>query len=70
MRKKGGQEDGKWQVLWTVVKDVLLSFNFAAVLYKIYFLFRLLQPNESAKFNRIGEVVLTNILVLLTILHQ
>ncbi len=41
---------------------VLLSFNFAAVLYKIYFLFRLLQPN------RLGG--LTNIMVLLTILYQ
>jgi hypothetical protein len=28
----------------TVVTDVHLSFNFAAFLYKIYFLVRLLQP--------------------------
>jgi hypothetical protein len=30
----------------TMVIDVLLTFDFASILYKIYFLFRLLQPNE------------------------
>ncbi len=33
-------------VLETVVIDVLLSFNFGAILYEIYFLFRLLQLIE------------------------
>jgi hypothetical protein len=34
-------------VYWsqTVVMNVLLFFNFAVILYKIYFLFRLLQPS-------------------------
>ncbi len=40
---------------------VLLSLNFAAgaILYKIYFRFRLLQLNEQAMACRIGNVLLT-----------
>jgi hypothetical protein len=45
MRNQGGRE--VVNILyssWTVVMDVLLSLNFATVLYIIYFLFRLLRP--------------------------
>jgi hypothetical protein len=38
---------------------VLLSHNFAAILYKIYFRFRLLQLNEQAMACRIGNMLLT-----------
>ncbi len=34
-------------VLWTMM-DVHMSFHFAAILYKIYFQFRLLQPKYEA----------------------
>jgi hypothetical protein len=39
--------------------NVLLSLNFAAILYKIYFRFRLLQLNEQAMASRVGNVLLT-----------
>ncbi len=45
--------------LQTVVIDVILSLNFAAILHKIYFLFRLLQLNEQSMACRIGNVLLT-----------
>jgi hypothetical protein len=44
MRNEGGREMANVRnMLGTVVMDVLLSFNFAAILYLIYFLYRLLQ---------------------------
>ncbi len=49
MRNKGGREVVNIRYSsWTVVMDVLLSLNFATVLYIIYFLFRFLRLVEYA----------------------
>jgi hypothetical protein len=60
MRNKGGRKvanDRYWS--WTVVKDILFSFYLAAILEKLYFLFRSLQPNNKSSICRLGLVLLT-----------
>ncbi len=44
-RERGGQDEAVYCFVLVSVMDVLLSVNFAAIFYKIYFLFRLLQHN-------------------------
>jgi hypothetical protein len=47
-------------MLGTIMINVLLSFNFAAILYKIYFLFRFaIQLTEQAMTYKTGIVLLT-----------
>jgi hypothetical protein len=58
MRNKGGREVVNIRYSsWTVVMDVLLSLNFATVLYIIYFLFRLLRLVEEAMACLIDNVL-------------
>jgi hypothetical protein len=44
MTNKGGGGSGRWQMtaIGLLVMEVLLSFDFAAMLYKIYIFFRFL----------------------------
>jgi hypothetical protein len=44
MTNKGGGGSGRWQMtgIGLLVMEVLLSFNFAAILYEIYIFFRFL----------------------------